>query len=953
MAEPVFLPWNRPFLPQVARWLTRTFGTGGRIDLREVTVVVPGRRGGRRLLELLVEEGEESERVLLPPREIITPGELPERLYRPFHQAASPAQARRAWALALDQVPRSVVGKIVLEPPPSEDVRRRAALARNLEALNREVGTSGRTFSEVAATCREAHLLFSDEERWDALARVQEVQRTVLGRCRRVDREEARRRALEGADLEAPGPVVLAGVVDLSPLLRRMLGRVRETVTPLVHAPIRLEHMFDELGTLAQDVWMKRGLSVPDEVIRIRDRPPEQATAVLEVLHELEGAFAPEEITLGVTREDELVPFLEQRLSAYRCPHRSAGGHPLERTGPFRLLAATADLMEEETFSDLAQLVRHPAVSEILQDDALPEVADEYFVEHLSYRIPEIRGKGGRFRTRLGPLFAADLLGRFQGRTRLSLWMPAIMDFLGRFYGTRSWNPRVPEEHRVVEACRSIQAAAQDLHEMPDELDEECGGGVAIRLLLGELRGEALPPPARAGALEIVGWLELHLDDAPVLILTGVNEPYLPETLNAHPFLPNALRTFLELEDNDSRFVRDLYRLTAILESRREEAGARRPRVRLVTGRRTVSGDPLRPSRLLLLGEGEELPRRLLALTEGREAPPSGATPLIPPLGALPALRSSFSLPPEEEIPLPDLPRPLRVTELGAILDDPYVWALERVRGVEETGDEAREMDPLLFGTLAHRVLELFGRSPEASTLDPEEVEKRLAALLDRIVKDRFDVAPLPTVPVQVAQLKRRFRAFARWHTEWVSKGWRIHATEARTPAEGVPLLVDGRPVVLSGRIDRIDRNVESGALAVLDYKTGEKPKSPSRTHGGPGKWKDLQLPLYRHLLGRLQDRAGHPLALPDAEARVHLGYIRLSGDPEADVLSLAPWTDDELDDALETARELLRSLIRTPSIPFDPERTGRKARGALAALLGRGILAEGAGMDADWSTDE
>ena len=47
--------------------------------------------------------------------------------------------------------------------------------------------------------------------------------------------------------------------------------------------------------------------------------------------------------------------------------------------------------------------------------------------------------------------------------------------------------------------------------------------------------------------------LELHLDDAPVAVITGMNEPFVPQAINAHAFLPNSLRTKLGIEDNDTQ----------------------------------------------------------------------------------------------------------------------------------------------------------------------------------------------------------------------------------------------------------------------------------------------------------------------------------------------------------------------------------------------------------------
>ena len=60
------------------------------------------------------------------------------------------------------------------------------------------------------------------------------------------------------------------------------------------------------------------------------------------------------------------------------------------------------------------------------------------------------------------------------------------------------------------------------------------------------------------------------------------------------------------------------------------------------------------------------------------------------------------------------------------------------------------------------------------------------------------------------------------------------------------PLLVDGQPMYLRGRIDRIDVHESDGQTIVLDYKSGDSVQTPDDSHRHEGHWIDLQLPLYR-----------------------------------------------------------------------------------------------------------
>ena len=94
----------------------------------------------------------------------------------------------------------------------------------------------------------------------------------------------------------------------------------------------------------------------------------------------------------------------------------------------------------------------------------------------------------------------------------------------------------------LAEAILSFQA-------IPRGLDSECSAAAALKLFLEEAAGARIPERPDAAAVEVLGWLELHLDDAPAVILASVNDPWLPESVSADPFLPDALRRVLGLAD--------------------------------------------------------------------------------------------------------------------------------------------------------------------------------------------------------------------------------------------------------------------------------------------------------------------------------------------------------------------------------------------------------------------
>ncbi len=111
---------------------------------------------------------------------------------------------------------------------------------------------------------------------------------------------------------------------------------------------------------------------------------------------------------------------------------------------------------------------------------------------------------------------------------------------------------------------------------------------------------------------------------------------------------------------------------------------------------------------------------------------------------------------------------------------------------------------------------------------------------------------------------------------------------------------IHDRSVKLVGRVDRIDKHVQTGQYRVLDYKTSETASTPKATHRSKDEWIDLQLPLYR-LLVRSEG----------ITSNVELGYIQLPGDLSKNrTEAIADWTDAELLDAENLARSIAADII-------------------------------------------
>ncbi|HSJ09203.1 MAG TPA: PD-(D/E)XK nuclease family protein, partial [Longimicrobiales bacterium] len=825
-----FISWDVPALQASAALLFDAYHAGDAADMRAAVVALPGARAGRRLKELLIDEAARRGVRLVPPR-ITTAGALPELLYEPFLPLVEPSLARRLWARQLRALDAGSLATVFPHAPAAADLRGWLQLAREMERLHALVGAGGLHFGDVVGACG-GELLYNDEARWRVLARVQDGWYDALHSMGRTDRDAARRRALADGAVKVDGDVWLIGVVDLPgaarALLHALLAVDATRLHVLVHAPEELEGAFDVLGGARPEIWRSTHIPLRDEQLSVVGHPSNQAAAAVRAIAAFGGRYAADEIVVAVP-DEEVVPYLEQRLAGAGVHARYAGGAPVERTAPYRLLAAIAEYLGSSASESLAALVRHPDLAEPLRrrGAAGDTLLDRYLGRRLPAQLHARSDADGAVGAVLGALHRDDLLGGLRGKRRLGEWMAPVLDLVATVYaeryGDEALRREVPRERRVMDLFRMLRDAAAAHMRIAPAHDDVCDAAAAIRILLDDVRGGLLPSDADEAAVELLGWLELHLDDAPAAILTGMNEPFVPEAVNADAFLPNTLRTRLGLDDNDRRYARYAYQLTAVLQSRAD--------VHVIAGRRTVLGDPIRPSRLLLTEGGEALARRIASFLDSDTAHVQEPMPA----GAPDHDRTAFMLPPEPVLHL-DPPDSISISAFKGLIADPYQFALDRLFRLEIVDDAARELDALEFGNFAHDVMQAFGATAAASSTDDAVIAAELDALLDSHAQARFGSGPQPAVRVQVEQLRLRLRALARTHAAWVTDGWRIVAAEAKTPDEGVPFVVDGEPIRLRGRIDRIDYNAETGMWALLDYKTGDVAKPPEETHCGPAR---------------------------------------------------------------------------------------------------------------------
>ena len=112
----------------------------------------------------------------------------------------------------------------------------------------------------------------------------------------------------------------------------------------------------------------------------------------------------------------------------------------------------------------------------------------------------------------------------------MSQWNEAWTEFLLEIYGGQDVDLETASGREMLVACQSLQAGLRTLAELPDAWSLEGSAGDAMEIVLEQAHGETLGEPGQPNAIELSGWLDLPLDDARAIIVTGFNEGTVPSS---------------------------------------------------------------------------------------------------------------------------------------------------------------------------------------------------------------------------------------------------------------------------------------------------------------------------------------------------------------------------------------------------------------------------------------
>lgn len=918
-----FLPWDRPLLSQAVAFLADGWQGGAPLDLSALLVVVPTAESGRRLREALAAYAHGQGQAVFAPR-VVTPDQL--LAPSPGMAVASPLESLLAWTALLREIDLGGCREVFPVDPPERNFAWALRLARELTALQKELAEGGLRLADVVGRAGD----FPETMRWQQLGALEQLHTARLARDGYLDPQAARLAAAQHpAPLAGVTRLIVLATPDPLPLALDALA-VHARLLPVdvvIHAPPAEAEQFDAWGRPIPEAWEHRVLALPGFETRVQlcadpAALAERLVGFATVYRGTEGRLA-----VGVA-DAEVLPPVEGALRHAGVAAFNPEGRAHREEGFYQLLAALAALTREPDFAAVAALARCPDVLAHLAArlgsgfSAARWLAglDELHARHLPADLAAAMRHAGQLRDYPGLPAGLAILGELQAMLTRGSFGESVSAALAMIFARRQPNPADPAQTAWVEMAGEWMelvrtcAAAEERHPGLARAD---WWELALRTFGDARRTEEKP----AGALELQGWLELLWEDAPHLVVAGLNDGRVPEAIAGHAFLPESLRVRLGLKSNAVRLARDAYLLQTLAASRAAEG-----RLDLLYGKYSAEGEPLRPSRLLLRCPDVELAARVRFLFRAPEL-----------VGPAVAWRRAWQLTP----PVRPSPARVSVTALRGWLKCPLRFYLRHVLGMTAVDPAKSELDAMDFGTLCHGTLEALAQEPALrDSTDAGALRKFLLGEFDRRMRARFGADLTLPLLVQAESAHQRLAKAGEVLARERADGW--VAVEVEKKFE-LPL----GGLVIAGKIDRIERHERTGAVRVLDYKTSDTAVHPAEAHlrnarngeslpgwarvpiGGRERvWTDLQLPLYRRVLAAEFGRD------------VACGYFNLP--KAAGETGLELWADytPELDAAAWRCTEGVGAAIRAGEFWPPRELTGRAAEQDEFAALFHGAAA-------------
>ncbi|MGD8743619.1 MAG: PD-(D/E)XK nuclease family protein, partial [Granulosicoccaceae bacterium] len=423
---------------------------------------------------------------------------------------------------------------------------------------------------------------------------------------------------------------------------------------------------------------------------------------------------------------------------------------------------------------------------------------------------------------------AAAPLRRFEQQRRhdASAWLEALLESLRRL-GMLTRFEKDAAGNRIVEEIGQLLSAAQRYPLLMSHNE--------LRNWLARcLEQYTFKPSSPAQAVQLLDLSQTRLMRFDALVIAGADRAHLPGAPAVEPFFNETVRLSLGLPGYEQDVNRRFHAFRCLLDTADE--------ILLTTHRINMNGDPVLDSPWL------EALIRFHARAYGNDLENAALhAKLASSTAVIRDTRSDLPMPGQQ--PAPEVAPPLRAERISAsdyqrLVDCPYRYYASRCLGLRAPDEISEVLGKNEFGERIHLCLQAFHApvdwlpAPFAQVVTMANrseaiahLEKISRAVFARDIDSHFEHRDW------YRQWQQTIPAYINWQIKRAT-GWQVYITEEKRSND-----IQGIPLPLYGRLDRIDKQAEQ--LAIIDYKTGSTASKQDVEQG-----ESVQLPFYALLYG-------------------------------------------------------------------------------------------------------
>ena len=873
-----FLGWKKPLLYTAVEKLLNNSSTG-LIDLSNIMVVTPTTNSAQKYRYYLAKQLSEKNTGLVPPK-IVTPeyfitGSCPQE------NKASYSESLLAWLTVFENYNMEKLDSLFPNLP---DKKNRFTwnlnVIKSIISLTNTIAEAGHTINSIVSNCQEE--IADDLDRWNDLFKLENEYFKILNIYGLTDPNSSKIFSTNTPVMpERICKIILIGIIDPLPIVTNSWEKLSEQI-PIeiwIHAPASESNSFDKWGRPAEICWKNRKIDIANFENIVHITSPEnmqyKLADILSNLTDKDSNCVDLNRTSIFTANNNLIPYIRNFFSKYNVTTSDPAGSEFTISKLYILLNNLYKFLSNKNYQNFSNLLRNPDILNYFRysDDSfniailltsLDQVQNKYLPETFddinSIIISESKNSS---KYRINIDFIQTVYNHFLcfiKRAKIKSLHDFLNYFLEEIYSGKSFLSNNLNDSQFIDTLSTFKTLLNEFNESRIKINH-LSITKQFNILLNILAKEKIYPDSKLdNSIEIHGWLETQWGSSDNIILTGVNEKYLPGGIQSDVFLPDSLKHKLGIRNIDTRFCRDSYLLTALLKSHNQE------KIHFVVNNVDTSGEPLKPSRLLFLTEGDNLISRLDRLFFHIDDKNNN--------NSINDYSPSFTLKPTKK----NIEPILNATDFRNYLSSPFIFYLKKALRMEKIDDRQSDIDPRYFGEICHAILQKFSEKIDINKINSLS---NLQNILKKITKKEIIIRygknlSLPSI-ISAASIEQRIVKSAEQILEDYRTGWRTIEVE-----KTFSLIIDNNfiyrwsdfpielkePYVIKGKIDRIDKNIKTGKIRIIDYKTSEKAKQPDKVHYKSPQnydkfpvyarfslddksycWLDLQLPIYYLML--------------------------------------------------------------------------------------------------------